>query len=201
VFVAVHRSSTDRHERAAQQRTGAVAPAVRANLLPRRVAQRERWERFEGAQMFKGFGIQEFFIIVLIFIPRVFYLRSLKLTLAQCSPDNRSLKPGLVWLQLIPGFEIIWQVVLSIVISKSVTREFNARRIEGSTSAALFLGIAMSTTMVLLTVHEVILIRIIQMPIFWLTYRLIVLILLLVFWLKYWIEVTRLRKKIVVRIL
>lgn len=67
------------------------------------------------------------FLGVLI-LPRIFYLVSMQKAIGRCSPRARAMPPGLVWLGLIPLFQLIWDFVIVVTSSKSLSDEFEARK-------------------------------------------------------------------------
>jgi hypothetical protein len=69
------------------------------------------------------------FCLFLFLIPAIFYLLTLQNTLAKCPPGSRTMEPGMVWLQLIPLFHLIWQFFVVMAIAKSVGNEFRRRGI------------------------------------------------------------------------
>lgn len=42
-------------------------------------------------------------------IVAIFYILTLSRALQKCSPQLRTMKPGMVWLLLIPLFNVLWQ--------------------------------------------------------------------------------------------
>ena len=67
-------------------------------------------------------------IIVLIYlVVIIFFCLTQQNTLKAIQPQNRTMAPGEVWLQLIPLFNIIWQFVVVSRISDSLKREFEFR--------------------------------------------------------------------------
>jgi TRAP-type C4-dicarboxylate transport system permease small subunit len=66
-------------------------------------------------------------ILVLGVIIHIFFLLTLSKTLAQCSPRNRTMEPGQVWLNLIPFFNLVWMFITIIRISESLEREYRSR--------------------------------------------------------------------------
>lgn len=77
-------------------------------------------------------------------IPLVFYLLTLQRALEKCAPHNRSMSPGLVWLQLIPFFNIIWQFFVVSAVSGSLSKEYAARRLPAEGDFGRSIGIAMA---------------------------------------------------------
>jgi len=62
-----------------------------------------------------------------LLIAVILYLASLYKTFAACAPANRSLAPGLVWLNLIPLFSTIWIFVTVVSVASSLRREHAER--------------------------------------------------------------------------
>ena len=83
-------------------------------------------------------------VLGVLIIPTIFYLLTLQTVLSRCSPENRTLSPGLVWLGLIPLFNLIWNFVLVIGVAKSLGNEFRRRGIVESPHPGLALGLAMA---------------------------------------------------------
>ena len=91
-----------------------------------------------------GFGFPHMMLLPLIVIvPGVFYLLTLHKTLSLCSRDSRSMEPGLVWLLLIPFFNMIWHFFVVTAISKSLHREFVKRNIGADPTPGRGVGLAM----------------------------------------------------------
>jgi hypothetical protein len=68
-------------------------------------------------------------LLMLYLIPAIFYCIQLQDALLQCSPAARAMQPGLVWLMLLPLFNVIWHFVIVTSLSKSLRSEFTVRRI------------------------------------------------------------------------
>jgi hypothetical protein len=66
-------------------------------------------------------------VIAVAIVVRVLFLLTLSRCLAQCSPRNRTMEPGLVWLNLIPLFDIVWMFVTIIKLSESLRNEYRDR--------------------------------------------------------------------------
>jgi hypothetical protein len=75
------------------------------------------------------------FIITCMLIPAIFFLITQQNLLKAISPENRSMSPGEVWLQLIPLFNLVWQFFVVIRISDSIKKELEYRHLNS------FLGI------------------------------------------------------------
>ncbi len=72
----------------------------------------------------------------------VFFLITLQRALERCSPENRAMAPGLVWLELIPVLGFIWQIFVAIAVGRSLGSEYRARKIPGPARPGQSLGIA-----------------------------------------------------------
>jgi hypothetical protein len=55
------------------------------------------------------------------------YLWNLHSLLHRCAPENRALRPGLVWLQLVPVFGALWQFFVVGALPGSVEAEYRSR--------------------------------------------------------------------------
>lgn len=64
-------------------------------------------------------------------IPLIFYLITLQNTFNEISGENRRMQPGLVWLNIIPLFGLVWQFVTLINLADSLKFEFEKRGIKG----------------------------------------------------------------------
>ena len=62
-------------------------------------------------------------VLLLIFVPGIFYLLTLQKTLRIISPLSRMMSPPQVWLLLIPLFNIIWHFVVVSRLSDSIKNE------------------------------------------------------------------------------
>ena len=54
----------------------------------------------------------------------IFFLLEQQNILKAIQPENRAMRPGEVWLQLIPIFNFVWQFIVVIRISDSIQREY-----------------------------------------------------------------------------
>ena len=59
-------------------------------------------------------------------IPTIFFLITQQNTLKSIQPANRLMEPGLVWLQLIPLFGMVWQFIVVTRVSDSLRKEFSS---------------------------------------------------------------------------
>ncbi len=73
----------------------------------------------------------------------IFYLLTLQRALTRCSPENRAMQPGMVWLSLIPCFNLVWQFFIVINVAKSLGAEFKKRGIPEEENPGQGIGLAM----------------------------------------------------------
>lgn len=67
----------------------------------------------------------QFLLLMIFIIPSVFFLLTQQRTLELIRPAIRRMRPGLVWLQFIPIFGLIWQFIVISRISDSIRNELN----------------------------------------------------------------------------
>lgn len=82
-------------------------------------------------------------LLLLFLIPAILFLLTQQNTLRLIKPENRSMLPGLVWLQLIPFLGQIWQFVVIVKIAASIKKELLSRYDDplfGSDAAKIELG-------------------------------------------------------------
>lgn len=65
--------------------------------------------------------------LLVCLVPAIFFLITQQNTLKAIQPQNRSMSPGEVWLQLIPLFGIVWQFIVVSRISTSIGAELASR--------------------------------------------------------------------------
>jgi hypothetical protein len=74
----------------------------------------------------------------------ILYTLTLSNALKKCSVTSRTMRPGLVWLMLIPVFNIIWHFFVVVGLARSVGNEFQMRRIPSAQRRpGMSVGIAM----------------------------------------------------------
>ena len=74
-----------------------------------------------------GLGGLACILVVIAFIALVAFLAAAVRVLSRVEPENRRMDPGLVWLNLIPLFNLIWMVVTIERVGESIRNEFMAR--------------------------------------------------------------------------
>jgi hypothetical protein len=85
---------------------------------------------------------------LLFLIPFCLYFRTLSRALRKCSPESRTMQPGMVWLVLIPLFGFIWNFIVVLALAKSLDNEFRARGItDAEPEPGKTIGLAMSVCM------------------------------------------------------
>ncbi|HVP14945.1 MAG TPA: hypothetical protein VMS88_05340, partial [Terriglobales bacterium] len=80
---------------------------------------------------------------LVLLLPLILYLLTLQRALVACAVENRRMQPGLVWLQVIPIFGLVWQFFVVSAISGSLGAEFKKRGIVEEPEPGKSLGLAM----------------------------------------------------------
>lgn len=75
-----------------------------------------------GMALFLGFSLA-------LLLPRIFFLATMQKALGRCPYGRRTISPGLVWLSLIPVFNLVWDFVVVGSTSSSVGNELRRRGI------------------------------------------------------------------------
>ena len=89
-----------------------------------------------------GFSVIVFLLIGIFLIPYIFFLITLQNAVARCSIESRTIRPGQIWLVLIPLFNIVWMFIMTSKISETLDREFKRRGRPKPTPPAQGLGLA-----------------------------------------------------------
>lgn len=89
---------------------------------------------------FTGWAVG-FWLVWLVVL--ILYLITLFNVLNAVSPANRKLEPGLVFLLLIPLFNLVWNFIVVIKLRDSLQAEYAARDLQGD-GFAYGVGLAMS---------------------------------------------------------
>jgi hypothetical protein len=69
------------------------------------------------------------FLALGVLVIVLLYLSFLAGVLRKCSPWSRTMQPGMVWLMLIPFFNVIWSFIVVLAIADSLGNEFRLRNI------------------------------------------------------------------------
>lgn len=78
----------------------------------------------------------------IMLLPMIFYLLTIQKALNRCSLQNRTMTPGLVWLALIPLFNLIWNFFIVTAVAKSLGNEFRSRNIQAENEPGKSIGLA-----------------------------------------------------------
>ena len=93
-----------------------------------------------------GLSVPELIIILailgVVFIPTIFYVLTLQKALFRCSLDNRTMAPGLVWLLLIPIFNLVWHFFIVLNMANSLEKELEQRGIPIISKPGKSIGLA-----------------------------------------------------------
>ena len=97
-----------------------------------------------------GLGQLVFILLLLAFILQmIFFLLHLHRLLSKCKPENNNMEPGLVWLNLIPIFNLGWMFYTIIKIRDALKIEFKSRSLQSDDPQfAYSIGLAYCTTFV-----------------------------------------------------
>ncbi len=93
----------------------------------------------------------------------VCFLLTMQKTLSRISPHNRLMAPSMVWLNMIPGFHLVWQFVIAMRVPGSLKNEFRDRGRDNGTGYGKLLGLAYCFSTSLGVVLYVLLVAILQM--------------------------------------
>jgi hypothetical protein len=66
-------------------------------------------------------------LLLAFVIPAILFFLAQQRILQVISPENREMFPGSVWLQLIPAFGLVWQFIVVVRISHSVSKELASK--------------------------------------------------------------------------
>ncbi len=66
-------------------------------------------------------------LLLAFVIPGILFFLAQQRILQVINPENREMSPGSVWLQLIPGFGLVWQFIVVTRIARSVSKEMTSK--------------------------------------------------------------------------
>jgi hypothetical protein len=82
-------------------------------------------------------------VVGILLLPAIFYLLTLQKAFQRCSPENRAIQPGLVWLMFIPLFNVVWHFFIVLRLATSLDAEYRKRGIPEEPQPGKNLGLAM----------------------------------------------------------
>ena len=88
-------------------------------------------------------------VFLIVLLPTIFFLLTLQRALGRCSSDLRTMTPGLVWLSIIPVFNLVWSFFIVNALAESLHREFERRGITAEPQPARSIGMAYAILMAL----------------------------------------------------
>jgi hypothetical protein len=96
----------------------------------------------EGARLI-GMLVGGLVGIAIFLVPFIFFLLTLQKAFNRCSPESRAMQPGMVWLMLIPLFNLVWQFFVVLNLTKSLAAEFRKRGIAVEPEPGKTMGLVM----------------------------------------------------------
>jgi hypothetical protein len=124
-------------------------------------------------------------ILLVCLIPAIFYLLTLQNILKAISHQNRAMRPGQVWLLLIPFFGLAWHFIVVSNISTSIEQEYKSKGIAVENRPTYNIGLVMC---ILLGCSSLIF--------FFFFLRSLISIAALICWIIYWVKVNEYKNKI-----
>ena len=109
------------------------------------------------------------FLVVYLTV-MIFFLLTLHRTLGRIHPNNRTMEPWQVWLNLIPCFVLIWAFITVNRIAESLDNEFYDRRIRSEEDFGRGLGMTAAVLEVLAKIPYIGLLFSIAAMICWIIY-------------------------------
>lgn len=82
-------------------------------------------------------------IVAILLVPVILYLITLQNTLKAISPGNRKMEPGMVWLLLIPLFNIVWNFIVVNRMADSIQAELRKKGVDVMERPAYNVGLVM----------------------------------------------------------
>ena len=88
---------------------------------------------YDDSSIFAGIAALGLFAVVALGViaAEIFFLLTMQKALNRCSPANRTMEPGMVWLSLIPLFGMVWSFFVVLKTSESLDAEIKHRNIPG----------------------------------------------------------------------
>lgn len=92
-------------------------------------------------------GLFMFFWLAVWYVTNVFYLLTLSKALKRVDESRRGMSPGMVWLNLIPLFNLGWHIYTVVQMSDALAKEFDARQISYENKPGYVIGLVASILM------------------------------------------------------
>ena len=89
------------------------------------------------------FGMFALVSLAVLLLPAIFYLLTLQKALKRCSPENRAMAPGMVWLMFVPLLNLVWHFFVVINVAKSLGAEFQKRGMTEEANPGQTIGMVM----------------------------------------------------------
>lgn len=85
-------------------------------------------------------GVVAFFLLFWLVVT-IFFLLTLQKALSRVAPERRTMNPPMVWLSIIPFFNVVWNFFVVLALSKSLDAELTARNIPHETEPGKTIGL------------------------------------------------------------
>jgi hypothetical protein len=95
-----------------------------------------------GPEFLAAFLLIFFVVLAIFLVIWIFFLLTLYRCSSRIAPENRQMEPGLVWLNLIPCFQLIWIFFTVIRPADSLRAEFYSRQLRGGGDFGRGVGMA-----------------------------------------------------------
>jgi len=96
-----------------------------------------------GAAAAAILGIVVVFLLAFLIV-MIFFLISLQKALTLSGAENRDMSPGLVWLNLIPVFNLGWMIYTVLKVSEAISKKYTAHNVPNPTEGAKTNGLVYS---------------------------------------------------------
>ena len=90
-------------------------------------------------------------VVAVALVIAIFYLLTLQKALSRVSPQNRLMEPAMVWLSLVPCFNLIWQFFVAQRVPDSLRNEFRSRGRDDGSDYGKSIGLTVAVLNVLST--------------------------------------------------
>ena len=87
-------------------------------------------------------------LIAVVLGLQIWLFLTLSKTLAECSPRNRTMEPGMVWLNFVPLLNLVWIFLTIIRVSESLRNEYEDRDLAGDDDFGQTMGLVHAIGMI-----------------------------------------------------